>query len=234
MGEIVPARAGVQEAFAAVDATLSQCVRSLAATSQRRGLLHAGFAELTSIFRGSDLRAVFGCGEAAGDNRAHEAAEALLKSPLLERGRQLKEIHSATIHVTGGPDLTLHEVQTLMEEAPAPHARRRQTFFGLAVDPALAGRLCVTLLGALPATGAVPAARRPPARGQAAAPARSRPRRARASPSLPPRKPRVRRRRTRAGAERSARGPRRPSAHAPALLAGAKRPPHPRFRSRAR
>lgn len=150
MGEIVSARAGIQEAFKAVDATLSQCLRSLAALTQHRGVLHAGFAELTTLFHRADRRALFGSGEAEGDNRAHEAAAALLKSPLLDHGQHLKEIEAAFIHVAGGPDLTLHEVQTLMEELRRHLPEDADTFFGLAVDPALAGRLSVTVLGALP------------------------------------------------------------------------------------
>ena len=149
MPEIVAARAGVREAFAAVDVTMSQCVRSLGALAQRRGLLHAGFDEVAALFRQSDQRALFGTAVASGDNRAHEVAEALLRSPLLEHERQMREISSAMIHVAGGPDLTLHEVETFMGELKKHLLADTDLFFGLAVDEAMAGQMSVTVLGAV-------------------------------------------------------------------------------------
>ena len=153
MAEIVSARAGVREAFAAVDATMSQCVRGLAALTGGRGLLHAGFDEVAAIFRETDARALFGCAEASGDNRAHEVAESVLESPLLDHGRQLREIVAATLHITGGPDLTLHEVETFMAEMRKHLPGEADLFCGLTVREEMAGRMSVTVLGAVASKG---------------------------------------------------------------------------------
>lgn len=179
MGEIASARGGAQEAFALVDQSLSQCIRGLAGLAVRRGPLHACFDEVASVYDGADRRGVFGFGEATGDNRAHEAAAALLKSPLLDRGRHFEEMDAALVNIAGGPDMTFHEVQTLAEEVRKQLSDEVETFFGIAVDPALAGRMTVTLLGALPPLMEAPApvvrevarpAARPPAPTPAPAP----------------------------------------------------------------
>jgi cell division protein FtsZ len=146
MAEIVSAKAGVQEAFSLVDQTLSQCIRSLAGLARRGGPMHVGFDEIGAAFSLARMRALFGVGEAQGDNRAHEAIAAALKNPLLDRGRQLKEIEVAAIHIAGGSDLTLHEVQTVTDELHRHLPEQARLFFGVAVDPALAGKLSVSIL----------------------------------------------------------------------------------------
>jgi cell division protein FtsZ len=159
MGELASARGGVQEAFGHIDQALSQCVRALAATGARRGPLHIGFDEIAAVFHEADLRGLFGYGEASGDNRAHAAITALLKSPLLDRGRHLEEIHSAVINIAGGTDMTFFEVQVLAEEVRKHLPAETELYFGISVDPALEGRMAVTVLGALPAMAELPPVR---------------------------------------------------------------------------
>jgi cell division protein FtsZ len=58
----------------------------------------------------------------------------------------LKEIEVAAIHIAGGADLTLHEVQTVTDELHRHLPEQARLFFGVAVDPALAGKLSVSIL----------------------------------------------------------------------------------------
>lgn len=146
MSELVSAKAGIREAFAQVDLTLAEAVRSLAALARGRGLLHAGLAEVSTAFAGEGLRALFGVGEAHGDNRAHTAVELALKSPLLDRGRSLRDAEAVVVHLAGGNDLTLHETQTAMDEVRKQLPEHANVFCGLAVDPALGAKLRVTIL----------------------------------------------------------------------------------------
>jgi len=149
MGETVNPRAGINEAFATADQTISQSVRSIAGVLQRRGLIHAGFDEIAAVLRAQNARSLFGLGEADGDNRAHAALERALRSPLMDRGRLLSEVQSLFVHVAGGPSMTLNEVTLLMEELNRHVSDSTRLLFSTAVDPRLGGRMSVAILGAL-------------------------------------------------------------------------------------
>ena len=181
MGDAVSPRAGIQDAFSAADQTLSQSVRAIAALLQRRGLIHVGFDELTSALRAQHPRALFGFGEADGDNRAHTALERALRSPLMDRGRLLADAASVLVHVAGGPAMTLNEVQILMEELNRHISDSTRVLFSTAVDPRLGAKMNVTLLSAL--AGEIPAQLAPPLRVEAIVPA----------PTPPPVRERIRR-----------------------------------------
>jgi cell division protein FtsZ len=149
MGEAVSPKAGIHQAFAAADETISQCARAIAGLFTQPGILHIGFDDLCAALRPGNGRAgrcLFGYGEATGDNRAHEALARALKNPLMDRGRMLDESHNVLVNVTGGPDMTLNEVQLLMEALTKHTAHETQILFGASVDPSLAGRMGVTLI----------------------------------------------------------------------------------------
>jgi cell division protein FtsZ len=162
MGDAVSPRAGIQEAFAAADQTISGSVRAIAALLGRRGLIHIGFDELTTALRAQQPRALFGFGEAEGDNRAHTALERALRSPLMDRGRMLADAANVLVHVAGGPTMTLNEVQILMEELNRHISDTTRVLFSTAVDARLGGKINVTLLSAL--DGEAPAQFAPPPR----------------------------------------------------------------------
>lgn len=151
LGDVVSPRAAVQEAFAAADETLSASVRAISAMLRRRGLLHVGLDELSAALRQQNPRCLFGFGEATGDNRTHAALEQALKSPLMDRGRMLSDAASVMINIAGGPDLTLNEVQILMEEFNRHISDHTQILFGTAIDPKLANRLTVTIVSSIEA-----------------------------------------------------------------------------------
>ena len=149
MGEAVPPKAGIHQAFAAADETISQCVRAVAGLFTQPGILHIGFDELCSALRpasGGAGHCLFGYGEANGDNRAHEALARALRNPLMDRGRMLDESHNVLVNIAGGPDMTLNEVQMLMDALSKNTGEQTQILFGASVDPSLSGRISVTLI----------------------------------------------------------------------------------------
>ncbi len=149
MGDVVNPRAGIQEAFASTDQVVAQSVRAIGELLRRRGLIHAGFDEVAAVLRAQEARSLFGFGEADGDNRAHAALERALRSPLMDRGRLLSDVHSLLVHVAGGPSMTLNEVTLLMEELNRHISDTTRLLFSTAVDPRLGGRMSVAILGAL-------------------------------------------------------------------------------------
>src|SRR5918996_6002927 len=149
MGDIVPPQAGIHQAFAAADSTISQSVRSIVNLIQRPGLIHIGFDDLLAALRSSNGRCLFGFGESDSDNRAHEALAQALKNPLMDRGRMLDEAARVLVQVAGGPGMTLSEVEILMQELGRHVGEQTQILFGAAVDTRLGDRLSVTIISSL-------------------------------------------------------------------------------------
>lgn len=157
MGDSVSPRAGIHEAFAAADQTISQSIRAIAAMLQRRGLIRVGFDELAAALRGAQPRSIFGYGEADGDNRAHAALERALRSPLMDRGRLLADAENVLVHIAGGPNTTLGEVTVLMDELNRHIHDTTRLLFSTSIDPKLGSKLSVILLSSLAANSEAPA-----------------------------------------------------------------------------
>lgn len=166
MGELILPEAGIHEAFAGADQIISQSVRAIVELVNRQGLIHLGFDDLLSALRSHDSRCLFGYGEAAGRDRGSEALRQALRNPLMDQGSLLRESANILVNIVGGNDLTLAEVQTVMENLAQHIGDHTQLLFGAAVDPKLDGRLGVTLISSLSgrAGGAPTASVAPPAR----------------------------------------------------------------------
>jgi cell division protein FtsZ len=157
MGDIVAPKAGVHQAFAAADITISQSVRSIVSLIQRPGLIRIGFDDLVAALRSPNARCLFGYGESDTDNRAHDALTQALKNPLMDRGRLLADAAKVLVQVAGGPGMTLSEVEILMTELERHISDETQILFGTAVDNRMGDRMTVTLISSLAADGEVAA-----------------------------------------------------------------------------
>jgi len=149
MGDMVAPKAGIHQAFAVADVTISQSVRSIVSLIQRPGLIRIGFDDLLSALRSPSGRCVFGFGESDSDNRAHDALTQALKNPLMDRGRMLADASHVLVQVSGGPGMTLTEVEILMQELGKHIHDDTQIIFGTAVDSRMGNRLSVTLISSL-------------------------------------------------------------------------------------
>src|SRR5437868_1623432 len=149
MGDLVAPQAGIHHAFAMVDTTISQSVRSVVNLIQRPGLIRIGFDDLLAALRVRHSRCLFGFGESDSDNRAHDALTQALKNPLMDRGRMLADATTVLVQVSGGPGMTLTEVEILMQELGKHIHDDTQIIFGTAVDSRMGNRLSVTLISSL-------------------------------------------------------------------------------------
>jgi cell division protein FtsZ len=173
MGDMVAPKAGIHQAFAVADVTISQSVRSIVSLIQRPGLIRIGFDDLLSALRSPSGRCVFGFGESDSDNRAHDALTQALKNPLMDRGRMLADASHVLVQVSGGPGMTLTEVEILMQELGKHIHDDTQIIFGTAVDSRMGNRLSVTLISSLgeeEEVGPSPAKRAKPAKAAKATP----------------------------------------------------------------
>jgi cell division protein FtsZ len=156
MGDIVLPKAGIHQAFAVADTTISQSVRAIVNVVRRPGLIQIGFDELLSALRSENSRCLFGFGESASDNRAHEALALALKNPLMNRGKMLTDARHVLVQISGGPGMTLTEVEIVMQELNRHVEDHTQILFGTSVDGKMGNRMSVTLISSLAAESSVP------------------------------------------------------------------------------
>jgi cell division protein FtsZ len=149
MGDLTTPQAGIHQAFAMADITISQSVRSIVNLIQRPGLIRIGFDDLLAALRNGNSRCLFGYGEADSDNRAHDALTQALKSPLMDRGRLLADATHVLVQIAGGPEMTLSEIEILMQELGRHISDQTQILFGAVVDGRLGDRLSVTIISSL-------------------------------------------------------------------------------------
>ena len=157
MGDMVAPKAGIHQAFAVADTTISQSVRSIVNLIQRPGLIRIGFDDLFAALRSQNGRCLFGFGESDSDNRAHDALNEALKNPLMDKGKMLADAANVLVQVTGGPAMTLSEVEILMNELGRHVGDQTQILFGTAVDGRMGNRLSVTIISSLAADSEVAA-----------------------------------------------------------------------------
>ncbi|OFZ19053.1 MAG: cell division protein FtsZ [Bdellovibrionales bacterium RBG_16_40_8] len=132
------------ETFKRADEVLLQAVKGISDLINIRGLINLDFADIRTVMANKGM-AIMGTGVAKGDNRAVEAASQAISSPLLEN----ISIEGATgiiINVTGGPDLTLWEVNeasTLITEAAHEDA---EVIFGAVINSEMKEEIHVTVI----------------------------------------------------------------------------------------
>ena len=159
MGELVLAKQGIHEAFAAADQMIGESIKAVIRLVTRPGLIHVGLDDLMSALRTNRSRCLFGSGIATGKDRAAKALENAFTSPLLDQGMLLKETSTILVHLCGGESLTLYEVELLMQHPQKHVPSEAQILFGASVDASMNDSLSVTLISSLPEDSLAQAAR---------------------------------------------------------------------------
>ena len=162
MAELTAPKSGVAETFSACDDLLCGCVASVAQLISTPGPLGVGLPDLLAVLNGGGGGCLFGTGNSTGDNRAHEALENALKSPLLDRGRLLDEAASILVHLSGPPSLSFAEVGAVMQEIARQASEGSMLHLGVSTFQEPNVPVIVTIIaksGARPAAAAAPVAR---------------------------------------------------------------------------
>jgi len=150
MGELVVAKQGIHEAFAAADRMISESVKAVTRLVMQPGLINVGLDDLMAALSTTRSRCLFGSGVAEGENRIQLALENTLASPLLDQGSLLADTATVLVHICGGESLTLYEVELLMQGLAKHVPNTAHILFGAAVDPSMGDSLSITLVSALP------------------------------------------------------------------------------------
>ena len=153
------------DAFGMADQVLHSGVRSITDLMILPGLINLDFADVRSVM--SEMgKAMMGTGEASGDDRALLAAQNAIANPLLDE-TSLKGAKAVLVNITGGLDMTLLEVDEAANAISAEVDGEANIIFGAAFDPALDGKIRVSVVATGMDEGAAqkiePAAPRQPA-----------------------------------------------------------------------
>ena len=138
------------DAFKRADEVLLHAVQGISDIITVHGLVNVDFADVRTIMSEQGM-ALMGTGRASGDRRAIEAMQAAISSPLLE-DVSLDGAMGLLVNITGGPSLTLHEVNeavTMAQSAADPEAN---IIFGSVVDERMGDEVKITVI----ATGFAP------------------------------------------------------------------------------
>jgi cell division protein FtsZ len=141
---VLGSSASLIEAFKAANDVLLGAVQGIADLIIRPGMINVDFADVRTVMSEMGM-AMMGSGQATGENRAREAAEAAIRSPLLE-GVNLQGARGILVNITGGVDLSLgdfNEVGETIEEFASPDAT---VVVGTVIDPELTDELRVTVV----------------------------------------------------------------------------------------
>src|SRR5690606_12228828 len=132
------------DAFNMADEVLHSGVRGVTDLMVMPGLINLDFADINTDIREMG-KAMMGTGEASGENRAIEAAEAAIANPLLD-DISMKGARGVLINITGGPDLTLFEVDEAANRIREEVDPEANIIVGSTLDPHMEGRMRVSVV----------------------------------------------------------------------------------------
>jgi cell division protein FtsZ len=132
------------EAFHKADDVLLQAVRGISDLIITPGLINLDFADVRTVMAEMGL-ALMGAASASGENRAIEAAQRAISSPLLE-DISIQGARGVLINITGGPDLCLHEVNEAASMIQEEAHDDANIIFGAVIDESLTDEIRITVI----------------------------------------------------------------------------------------
>jgi cell division protein FtsZ len=140
---VIDKRTSLEQAFGVVDDVLRQGIQGISELITEPGLINVDFADVKAIMTepGNALMAI---GRGSGDQRAVDAANQAVASPLLDVS--MEGARGVLFNITGGPDLTLAEINDAAEiinKAADPDAN---IIFGTVTDPSIGNEVKITLI----------------------------------------------------------------------------------------
>lgn len=158
--EVADKKISLQNAFRVADDVLHQGIQGISELITIPGLINLDFADVRTIM-GAGGAALMAIGRASGENRAVTAAEAAIQSPLLDV--RIDGARGVLFNITGGEDLTLHDVYEAAEIVRRVADPDVNLIFGAVLNPDMKDQVQVTLI----ATGFNTVSKRQQSTGQA-------------------------------------------------------------------
>lgn len=131
------------EAFKVADDVLRQGVQGISDLITVHGLINLDFADVKTVMQNAGS-ALMGIGRASGENRAIQAAQQAIESPLLEVS--IDGARGILFNVIGGNDLSMHEINTAAETITSAADNDANIIFGATINPELEGEIIITVV----------------------------------------------------------------------------------------
>jgi cell division protein FtsZ len=141
--EVLDRSTSMVDAFKIADDVLRQGVQGICDLITTPGLINLDFADVRTVMQDAGS-ALMGIGYATGQNRAREAAERALGSPLIDA--EIVRARGILLSISGGDDLSLVEVNEAAEVVRQTATDETNIIFGATVDPRLTGQVWVTVV----------------------------------------------------------------------------------------
>ena len=141
--EVLDRSTSMLEAFRIADDVLRQGVQGICDLITMPGLINLDFADVRTIMKDAGS-ALMGIGFATGENRAKEAADRALRSPLIDT--ELVGARGILLSIAGGEDLSLMEVNEAAEIIRQAATEETNIIFGATIDESLTGQMWVTVI----------------------------------------------------------------------------------------
>ncbi|MFH0977532.1 MAG: cell division protein FtsZ [Spirochaetota bacterium] len=142
--KIIDRKTPIDEAFKLADDILRQGVQGIADLIMVTGLVNVDFADVRTVMKETG-DALMGVGIGSGENKAIEATQMAINSPLLEE-ISIEGAKAVLINIAGGNDLSLHEVNEVTDIITRQVDTEANIIFGTTIDPALDDRMRVTVI----------------------------------------------------------------------------------------
>ncbi|MCX7672897.1 MAG: cell division protein FtsZ [Thiobacillaceae bacterium] len=142
--EVLGGRTKLTDAFAAANDVLYSAVAGIAEIISNPGMINVDFADVRTVMSEVGM-AMMGSAMAQGEGRARQAAEAAVKSPLLENV-DLRGARGVVVNITSDDSLTLDEYYEVMETIKGFTAEEATVIVGTALDPTLGDAIRVTMV----------------------------------------------------------------------------------------
>ncbi len=141
--DVVERRTSMQEAFKIADEVLQRGVQGISNIITVPGLINVDFADVKAVMSLAGS-AIMGIGIGSGEGRALEAARMAVNSPLLETS--IEGASGVILNVTGGADMTLHEVNEAAEVIYEAVDKDANIIFGAVIDERIQGEIQITVI----------------------------------------------------------------------------------------
>ena len=132
------------DAFKKADDILYHAVKGISDLIMIPGLINLDFADVKNVMSQMGL-ALMGTGTASGENRAVEAAQKAISSPLLE-DNTIQGARGVLLNITGGPNMTLHEINEASSMIQAEAHEDANIIFGTVVDESMGDEIRITVI----------------------------------------------------------------------------------------
>jgi len=141
--EVVNNKATLLEAFKIADSVLSKGTKAIADLITVPGLINLDFADIKAVMSNAGS-ALMGTGEAEGENKIQKAVEDAIDSPLVEVN--IEGARGVLINVTGGPDITMSEIEEAARNITERTAPDANIIFGATIDKELKGKVKISVI----------------------------------------------------------------------------------------